>query len=42
MERKCGKTEDSNVRHGGSGGWAGTISSLSSEKETKVNFMKVV
>lgn len=27
---------------GGSGGWAGTTSSLSSEKETKVNFMKVV
>lgn len=42
MERKCGKPEDSNVKHGGSGGRAGTISSLNLEKETKVNFMKVV
>lgn len=42
MERKCGKPENSNVKHGGSGGRAGTISSLNLEKETKVNFMKVI
>lgn len=44
MERKCGKPEDSSVTDMGQWerGRAGTISSLNSEKETKVNFTKEI